>query len=148
VAVDVGEHALAHEGADAVEHVAMHDAEDGIEKGDQQILRHYTDENGFNGITQSDELKTSRQALNPKDARHGDGAYLTDLKPGQGMTRGQVSRRLFGQPWAGHKLDYFIDIDVTGLGAQEVEQNIFLIASNEDFIDISGRIIRGGRAGW
>jgi hypothetical protein len=64
------------------------------------------------------------------------------------MTRGQVSRRLFGQPWAGHKLDYFIDIDVTGLGAQEVEQNIFLIASNEDFIDISGRIIRGGRAGW
>ncbi|MGQ0467491.1 MAG: RHS repeat-associated core domain-containing protein [Sporichthyaceae bacterium] len=91
-------------------------------------LFHYTDEAGQKGIQASGEMTASTGA---KNARHGSGQYFTDMAPEQigartisqlpaGSTKlsmGQVARRLFGQPFAGRKLDTFLEIDVTGLPA-------------------------------
>lgn len=37
----------------------------------------------MNGILKSNQLNPLLKANNPKDARHGDGQYLSDLKPEQ-----------------------------------------------------------------
>ena len=44
-----------------------------------KILHHYTSEDGHAGIMQSKTLRASLKANNPKDARFGDGQYLSDI---------------------------------------------------------------------
>lgn len=47
-------------------------------KADINTLYHYTNEKGLNGILESNELRPSLKANNPKDARYGDGQYLSE----------------------------------------------------------------------
>ena len=46
-----------------------------------RTLYHYTNEKGMNGIVESKQLNPSFRANNPKDARYGDGQYLSDIRP-------------------------------------------------------------------
>jgi hypothetical protein len=64
--------------------------------------------------------------------------------PGSGQfSLGQVARRLFGQPFAGSKLERFLEIDVTGLPVTNPAPNIFLIPGT-DPLDVANRIVRSG----
>jgi RHS repeat-associated protein len=79
-----------------------------------KTLFHYTNESGHDAILDSGELRASRKADNPKDARFGDGQYLSNIEPGS-KTGGQLSRAFLGVPWAGKKFTHYIEIDVSDL---------------------------------
>jgi hypothetical protein len=122
-----------------------------------QTLIHYTSEAGEKGILESGTLRAS---LDPKHARHGPGQYFTDIRPEQvgarsqrGLTpeqvaegqisQGQLARRLYGQPFAGNKLDRFVEIDVSGLPTKNPAPNIYRVPGTES-LDLTGRIVRSG----
>ena len=102
-------------------------------------LRHYTDKKGHDAIIDSQRLKVSRYADNPKDARHGDGIYLTDLSPVDGLTQGQIAKRLWNDTRKMGKLAYFVDIDVSGLDVIEGAPNNYVVLSDDAYFDVSGR---------
>nr|WP_228199079.1 HYD1 signature containing ADP-ribosyltransferase family protein [Acinetobacter sichuanensis] len=47
----------------------------------KNVFYHYTDTAGMAGILTSQKLFPSLKANNPKDARYGDGQYVTDIIP-------------------------------------------------------------------
>ncbi|MGW1280285.1 HYD1 signature containing ADP-ribosyltransferase family protein [Streptomyces tsukubensis] len=106
-------------------------------------LYHYTNEAGHDGIIGSGELRPSLKASNPKDARYGDGQYLTDIEPGT-KTLGQLSAAFLRVPWAGRKFTHYIEIDVRGLEVVEGRPGVFVIP-NRDSLDLTDRIRRSGR---
>ena len=126
----------------------------------QQILYHYTSQAGRAGILETEMLNAS---LNPRNARYGAGQYFTDIAPSQiggrtladmsaeqiangQISQGQLARRLFGQPFAGNKLETSIAVDVTGMGANQVAPNIFLVSGTQP-LNLSGSIVGAGAAG-
>ncbi|WP_067474298.1 putative T7SS-secreted protein [Nocardia amamiensis] len=108
-----------------------------------QSLYHYTNETGHDAILESQELRPSLRDHNPKDARYGDGQYLTDIEPGT-RTPAQLSAAFLRVPWAGQKFSHFLEIDVTGLTVIQGRPGVFVIPNTEP-LDLSGRIIRSGR---
>jgi hypothetical protein len=106
-------------------------------------LYHYTNEAGHDGILQSGEMRPSLKANNPKDARYGDGQYLTDIEPGT-KTQGQLSAAFLRVPWAGQKFTHFLEIDVTGLDVVEGRPGVFVVPGSGP-LDLTGRIVRSGR---
>jgi RHS repeat-associated protein len=108
-----------------------------------QSLYHYTNEAGHDGIISSGEMRPSLKANNPKDARYGDGQYLTDIKPGT-KTLGQLSAAFLRVPWAGRKFTHYIEIDVRGLDVVEGRPGVFVIP-NSGPLDLTGRILSSGR---
>ena len=54
----------------------------GAIEGGTRTLYHYTDEKGLKGILEDEELKPSLKEVNPKDARYGNGQYVSDIVPG------------------------------------------------------------------
>ena len=48
----------------------------------KNILYHYTNDKGLKGILSSKQLNPFLKANNPKDARYGNGQYLSDILPG------------------------------------------------------------------
>ncbi|MEU2103496.1 putative T7SS-secreted protein [Nocardia sp. NPDC019255] len=111
--------------------------------GTPQSLYHYTNQTGHDAILESQELRPSIREHNPKDARYGDGQYLTDIEPGT-RTPGQLSAAFLRVPWVGHKFSHFLEIDVTGLTVVQGRPGVFVIPNTEP-LDLSGRIIRSGR---
>lgn len=126
--------------------------------GGRQTVIHFTDDAGHSGITSSKQLFNSTGS---KHARFGDGQYFTDITPqmigaptkagltaqqisaGQ-MSLGQASSKLFGVPWNGNKMSYFIEIDVTGLKLLNPRGGTFLFPNNKP-LDLTGRIVRSGK---
>ncbi|MEV6655401.1 HYD1 signature containing ADP-ribosyltransferase family protein [Streptomyces sp. NPDC051219] len=108
-----------------------------------QSLYHYTNEAGHDGIISSGEMRPSLKANNPKDARYGDGQYLTDIRPGT-KTLGQLSAAFLRVPWAGRKFTHYIEIDVRGLDVVEGRPGVFVIP-NSGPLDLTGRIVGSGR---
>ena len=106
-------------------------------------LFHYTDDEGLQGILDSKKLNSSIKANNPKDARYGDGQYLTDIKPGT-RTCAQLSYDFLRVPWQGKKFKNYIEIDVTGLSVIKGRDGVFVIL-NDAPLDISERIISYGK---
>ncbi|EXU74362.1 hypothetical protein BG55_17225 [Erwinia mallotivora] len=53
-----------------------------VKDDEKKILYHYTHNNGLDGILTSKKLNPSLKANNPKNARYGDGQYLSDVKHG------------------------------------------------------------------
>ncbi|MCW5319220.1 hypothetical protein GTQ43_38205 [Nostoc sp. KVJ3] len=122
-------------------------------------LYHYTSEQGLNGILSSGELRASLPEV--KDAVHGPGQYLTDIAPemivaksvknmtpeqtkaGQ-LSLGQLASKLFGQPWAGRKLDHYLEIDISDLPIENPHPNIYRNPTRDN-LDISNRVIRHGK---
>ncbi len=71
-----------------------------------QVLYHYTNEQGLNGITDSQQLNPSLQSVNPNDVRYGNGQYLSDIVPGT-MSPAQLSRAFIGNPFQGRIFEVF-----------------------------------------
>ncbi|MGW7572566.1 putative T7SS-secreted protein [Streptomyces sp. NPDC054765] len=108
-------------------------------------LFHYTNEKGYQGIMESGELRPSVKANNPKDARYGDGQYLSDVKPGT-KTAGQLSHAFLRVPWAGHKFSHFMEIDVRGLDVwRSIDRPDVYLVPGQQPLRIAERIISHGK---
>ncbi|AJE82750.1 RHS repeat-associated core domain protein [Streptomyces albus] len=107
-----------------------------------ETLIHYTDEAGMNGIVGSKKLNASTKEVSPKDARYGDGQYLSDIAPGT-KTCGQLSRCFLGHPFSGRRFTNYVEIDVRGLNVVQGRDNVFVIP-NQGSLDLNGRIIGYG----
>jgi hypothetical protein len=103
-----------------------------------RILYHYTDERGLAGILATGTLLASTVAKNPRDARHGDGKYLSDIEPGT-LTRAQLSRLFLGQPFQGRRFTRYVAIDVDGLPVIEARRGVLVIPGDGP-LDLTGRI--------
>ncbi|MGW5922137.1 putative T7SS-secreted protein [Nocardia fluminea] len=108
-----------------------------------RTLYHYTNQEGHDGILDSQEMRPSLREQNPKDARYGDGQYLTDIAPGT-RTLGQLSAAFLRVPWAGQKFTHFLEIDVTGLDVVQGRPGVFVVP-NSGPLDLAGRIVSSGR---
>ena len=112
------------------------------EFAEPSTLFHYTNEEGLAGILESEELLPSLKAVNPKDARFGNGQYLSDIVPGT-RTPAQLSRTFLGQPFQGARFTHFVEIDVEGLQVIKGRSGV-LVVPNEGPLDLAGRIISSG----
>ncbi|MGX7761083.1 putative T7SS-secreted protein [Streptomyces angustmyceticus] len=116
-----------------------------IRGDDLGSLYHYTNEKGYQGIMESGELRPSVKENNPKDARYGDGQYLSDVKPGT-KTAGQLSHAFLRVPWAGHKFSHFMEVDVRGLDVwRSVERPDVYLVPGQHPLSIADRIISHGK---
>jgi hypothetical protein len=111
--------------------------------GPRQTMYHYTTEDSMNGIVDSGEMWPSTKAKNPKNARYGDGQYLTDIAPGT-KTNGQLSAAFLRVPWAGRKFTHYVEIDVTGLDITYGRPGVF-VHLNGGNLDLTGRIVNWGK---
>ncbi|MDQ0930927.1 HYD1 signature containing ADP-ribosyltransferase family protein [Streptomyces turgidiscabies] len=115
--------------------VLVHNCNDEI----PDVLHHYTNEAGHDGILASQELRPSTQAANPNDAKFGDGQYLTDIQPGT-KRAGQLSAAFYRVPWLGRKVSHYVSIDVSGLDVHKGREGVFYVLNSEP-LDLAGRIV-------
>lgn len=111
--------------------------------GEKKTLYHYTNEDGLKGILSSKKLNPSLKANNPKDARYGDGQYLSDIEPGT-KRPAQLSAAFIRIPWQGNKFSHYIEIDVSGLKVVKGREHVYIIP-NLVPLDISNRIVSYGK---
>jgi uncharacterized protein RhaS with RHS repeats len=112
------------------------------ENNGSSTLFHYTTEEGMNGIIESEQLNPSLKALNPKDARYGDGQYLTNIIPGT-KSPAQLSRAFINNPYQGQRFTHFVELDVTGLPIVQGRSNV-LVVPGQIPLDLTGRIVSYG----
>ncbi|OEK08202.1 hypothetical protein A8C32_01690 [Flavivirga aquatica] len=107
-------------------------------------LYHYTNKAGMEGIINSGEIWPSIKALNPKDARLGNGHYLSDIVPGT-KTPSQLASSFIRVPNK-YRFTHFIEIDVSGLRIHQGlnRKDIFVILG-ENNLDVSNRITDSGK---
>lgn len=110
--------------------------------GPSRTLFHYTDDEGLEGILRSGELRPSLKANNPKDARYGDGQYVSDIAPGT-KTCAQLSRCFIGQPFQGQRFKNYVEIDVSGLNVLAGRDGVFVIPGQSS-LNLTGRIVGWG----
>ena len=72
----------------------------------------------MNAILESGELNPSLKALNPADARYGNGQYLTDIIPGT-ISPGSLSATFLRVPGQGGRFSHYVEIDMSGLNVIE-----------------------------
>ncbi|MFE4195610.1 HYD1 signature containing ADP-ribosyltransferase family protein [Paenarthrobacter sp. NPDC056912] len=105
-------------------------------------LYHYTDEAGMKGILGSKQLRPSLSSVNPKDARYGNGQYLSDIGPGT-KTCAQLSRCFLGMPFQPQRFSNFVEVDVAGLNVVKGRDAVFVVPGETD-LDLTGRILSWG----
>jgi RHS repeat-associated protein len=115
--------------------------EDAAASGGSNTLYHYTNGPGRQGILATQQLDAS--VGGPKVAYYGSGQYLTNIAPGSGLSRYQISYRLYTTPWNFRKVSNWVAIDVTGLDVQQHTPYIFRVPG-EDPLDLTGRIVGSG----
>ncbi len=108
-----------------------------------RVLYHYTSQAGYEGILKTSKLLPSLKANNPKDARFGEGQYLSDIVPNT-KRPAQLSMIFFGIPWAGKRFSHHIDINVDNLNVMYGRQYVYVIQNSEP-LDISNRLVGHGR---
>jgi RHS repeat-associated protein len=88
-------------------------ASSGLSKS--QTLFHYTDEEGYKGILNSQEIWATTNKTSG-DKLLGEGVYLTDVKPGS-MSKAGIHQTLYnGAPGQSEsKVSRYVEIDVAGL---------------------------------
>ena len=104
---------------------------------------HYTSEAGHAGILASKTIRASLKANNAKDARYGDGQYLSDIEPGT-KRPGQLSMIFFGMPYAGRRFSHYVTIDTKGLEVLFGRTYVYVI-KNSGPLDISKRLVANGK---
>ena len=109
-----------------------------------KTLYHYTNEQGMNGIVESKQLNPSLKANNPKDARYGNGQYLSDIDPSM-QTPSQLAKKFINVPNK-YKYTNYVEIDVTGLEVVQGREGVSVIL-NEKPLDLAGRIVSTGKVG-
>ncbi len=97
----------------------------------------------MDGILSSKKLNPSLKANNPKDARYGDGQYLSDIAPGS-KSCAQLSRCFFGNPFQGKKAENYVEIDVSGLNVKKGRDGVYVVPGSKP-LDISNRITGSGK---
>lgn len=110
-------------------------------KGSRTMF-HYTSMEGHIGILKTKRIWPSLKANNPKDARYGEGQYVSDIVPGS-KRPGQLSMIFLRIPWAGKRFTHFVGINVRGLEVIYGRPNVFLI-KNTSSLDVSGRLVSQG----
>ena len=106
------------------------------------ILYHYTNQSGMEGILQTKTIKPSLKELNPKDVRYGNGQYLSDIVPGT-KTPSQLGRQFINVPNK-YKYTHYVAIDVSGLDVIKGRDGVFVVRGDTD-LDISDRIVGSGK---
>jgi hypothetical protein len=101
-------------------------------------MYHYTSQAGLAAILQTKVLLPSLRANNPKDARFGDGQYISDIAPGT-KRPGQLSLIFFGIPFGWRRFTHYLGINVDGLTVICGRPNVFVIR-NSTPLDISKRL--------
>lgn len=107
-----------------------------------RTMFHYTSMQGHMGILKSKQIWPSLRANNPKDARYGEGQYVSDIVPGS-KRPGQLSMIFLRIPWAGRRFTHYVGLNVRGLEVIYGRPNVFLIR-NALPLDISGRLVSHG----
>lgn len=116
-----------------------------VPQDELSTLYHYTEEKGYQGILDSEEMWASTKAHNPKDARFGDGQYLSPIEPGT-KRPGQLSHAFLQVPWAGRKFTHYFEIDVSDLEVwRSVERPDVYVILNDQALDLKDRIVRHGK---
>lgn len=110
----------------------------------RNTLYHYTNEKGLTGITESNQLNPSLKANNPKDARYGNGQYLSDINP-ESTTPTKLAKKFINVPNK-YKYTHYIEIDVSDLNVIQGRDGVYVIP-NEEALDLTGRIINSGKVG-
>jgi hypothetical protein len=105
-------------------------------------LFHYTTEAGLSEILSSQVLYPSVRSQNPRDARYGDGQYLSDLPPGT-KTPGQLAYLFLNDPRGWKRFVCFLEIDVDGLTVALVKPHVYLIPNTQN-LDLIHRIVSHG----
>ena len=108
-----------------------------------EVFHHYTSEEGHAGILQSKAIRPSLRANNPKDARFGDGQYLSDIRPGT-KRPGQLSMIFFGMPFGGRRFTHFVSIETKGLEVTYGRPYVYVVKNSKP-LDISGRLVANGK---
>lgn len=106
--------------------------------------KHYiinTNEKGMNGIVDSQKLNPSLKANNLKDARYGNGQYLTDIKP-DNQTLVSLAKKFITIPNK-YKYTHYVEIDVTDLDVIKGRDGVFAIF-NDSPLGLRGRIVGTG----
>ncbi|MEV0148616.1 MULTISPECIES: HYD1 signature containing ADP-ribosyltransferase family protein [unclassified Nonomuraea] len=103
---------------------------------------HYTRQISLEAILRSLRLNPSLRRTNSRDARYGDGQYVSDIRPGT-KTAGQLASCFLRAPWAGSRFTHYLGIDVTGLEVVRGREHVFLIPGREP-LDLTGRIVEWG----
>lgn len=98
----------------------------------------------MNGIVESEKLNPSLKANNPKDARYGNGQYLSDIKP-DSVTPAQLGKKFLNVPNK-YKYTHYVEIDVSNLNVIKGRDGVFVIP-NEGPLDILGRVVGTGKVG-
>ena len=111
--------------------------------GPRMILYHYTTQEGQDAILNSKTLNPSLKAVNPSDARYGDGQYLSDIAPGT-KTPAQLSKAFLNLPYLGRRFTNYVAIDVTGLKVEKGRDGVFVIP-NAEALDLTSRIVGSGK---
>ncbi|MDH6291872.1 HYD1 signature containing ADP-ribosyltransferase family protein [Rhodococcus opacus] len=111
---------------------------------ENRSLHHFTNEEGLNAILETGQLNPSLKALNPKDARYGNGAYLSDIIPGT-ASPGSLSQSFLRRPYWGRRFSHYVEIDVIGLEVVRGREGVFLVP-NEGPLNIADRIRSFGEA--
>jgi len=106
-------------------------------------MHHYTSEAGYTGILKSKNIRPSLKANNPKDARFGEGQYVSDIQPGT-KRNSQLSMIFFGIPWAGKRFSHHINVNVHGLNVIHGRKHVYLV-KNSHPLDITKRITGHGK---
>ncbi|ENH2499041.1 hypothetical protein ABVY78_004639 [Vibrio parahaemolyticus] len=107
-----------------------------------EVLHHYTSAEGRTGIVESKTINPSLKENNPRDARYGDGQYLSDIPPGS-KTGGQLSYEFYGQPFQKARVTDYVSIKTEGLSVKKGRANVFVVLGNEP-LDISERLVDEG----
>jgi hypothetical protein len=108
-----------------------------------RVLYHYTTEAGAKGILESEKLFPSLKQLNPKDARYGNGQYLSDIAPGT-KSAAQLSREFLGMPFQGARFTHYVEIDVRGLNVVQGRPGVYVVP-NEGELQLINRIMSSGK---
>lgn len=107
------------------------------------VLYHYTNAEGLGAILRTKQLLPSLRAINPKDARYGDGQYVTDIQPDT-KRPAQLSAFFLRTPWLGRRFTHYVAIDVSGLEVRFGRKHVYVIPSTQP-LDLSQRIVRYGQ---
>lgn len=103
---------------------------------------HYTNVTNLAAILKSFRLNPSLRAHNPRDARYGDGQYMSDIPPGT-LSAQQLSFRFMRVPYAFQRFTHYVEVDVTGLEVICGRENVFVIPGRKA-LDLVGRIVSWG----
>ncbi|WP_373286885.1 HYD1 signature containing ADP-ribosyltransferase family protein [Thermopolyspora flexuosa] len=107
-----------------------------------RILWHYTREENLASILKTRELRPSLRSRWSRDARYGDGQYLTDIPPGT-MPGSRLAFYLVRRPEEAWRFTHYLGLDVTGLVVVRCRRHVYRIPGHEP-LDLKGRIVMWG----